>query len=828
MHRRTRRERTLFYRELSAICWFSYRYGWLVVLASLALCVPAWMQARQLGLDTDLRRLLPEDSPAVRWSNELEPLVGDGGYFSIVLEGATPEARREAVEAIAARLRDLPAMESVDYSYPVDFIRRFRYALIPSVQLTKMRDVVAQWEEQVNPFLDDLGLGDDDTDQEADDEADTVERMLQQYRSLPQYHEDPDRTMNGMILHASGGIANLGDVQSTYALVTDVVREESAGRGVAWSIGGSLRTRVEEFNVIQRDLRVSGIVAIVAILLTLAISFRSVLVLPVLVYPLAVGLVSAFAFVPRLVGDLNTITSFLLMVLFGAGIDYSIHLTKRFRHEMVDKPLDVALSETFVSTGRSILTSGLTTALGLATLAISGFRGFSDFGVIGSLSIVSVTLSMLLVMPATLVVGYKLGLVGPRSPGLPSRLAIPPRWIVAAISTAVIASAAASAYLLRFDYDFTNTSPNLAEMDALKEKERKIYPLFFAPHAIYVAENAIAMDGTLALLANSQERGDTFLRSVSSVRDFAPATAEASKRLSLIEEIQEMLAGRWVRRVEDPDRVRLIEDVKAFVPPSIEDMPNLRDLPDSILDNFLTRDDSGQFVIAVNARGNAKDGLVTMGFTRELYDLQMPEGVRGPTGDKPVLAEVLWLVSSEGPLIMVLTFLGIFVLVILDRRDVQQATWVMVPLVASLLMTFGTMILLGWKVNFFNMVVLPSLLGLGVDHGVHYYRRWRELSCHTAETQLELFEPITVATLTTIMGYAGMAFAHHPGLRSIGNLAIVGLTCTWLTALVLLPGLLGWRETHHSFDPEDADTPDTDVSAAEDGDGPEGGGVRGE
>ena len=111
---------------------------------------------------------------------------------------------------------------------------------------------------------------------------------------------------------------------------------------------------------------------------------------------------------------------------------------------------------------------------------------------------------------------------------------------------------------------------------------------------------------------------------------------------------------------------------------------------------------------------------------------------------------------------MVLTFLGIFVLVVIDRRDVNQAAWVLVPLVASLLLTFGAVIALGWKLNFFNIVVLPTLLGLGVDHGVHFYRRWRELDQRTGATQLELFEPITVATITTIMGYAGMAFAHHP------------------------------------------------------------------
>jgi predicted RND superfamily exporter protein len=412
---------------------------------------------------------------------------------------------------------------------------------------------------------------------------------------------------------------------------------------------------------------------------------------------------------------------------------------------------------------------------------------------------------MLFLMPATLVLGYRLGLVAPRSPRLPSEKLVPPKWLVATLSTLTLISMVASGLLLRFDYDFANTSPSLEELETIKEKEQDIYPVFFGPQAIYVARNLAALDEALSQIEELQDRPDTYIRSVSSVRDFAPSREHAAERIELIEEIQSMLSGRWVRRVEDPDRVRLIDDVLAFQVPSLDAMPRMADLPASLLDPLVARDGSGELVLGLTAKGNPKDGRITMEFTRELYELRMPETVRGPTGDKPVLAEVLWLVSSEGPLIIVLTFLGIFVLVIIDRRDVQQATWVLVPLVASLLLTFGTMIALGWKVNFFNMVVLPSLLGLGVDHGVHYYRRWRELGCRTAETQLELFEPITVATLTTIMGYAGMALANHPGLRSIGNLAIVGLTCTWITAMVLLPGLLSWREAHHSLDPEDAD-----------------------
>ena len=97
---------------------------------------------------------------------------------------------------------------------------------------------------------------------------------------------------------------------------------------------------------------------------------------------------------------------------------------------------------------------------------------------------------------------------------------------------------------------------------------------------------------------------------------------------------------------------------------------------------------------------------------------------------------------------------------------------------------------LGWKLNFLNIVVLPAMIG--VDDGVHYYRRWDESGRDSARTYREMFEPLTVTTLTTIMGYGGLT-AHHPELRSTGSLGVLGLVCRWLTALKLLPGLLSWR-----------------------------------
>ena len=105
IQRRTARERTIFYRGITAVCRWSHRFAFLWIGLTVLLTVPAFMRARTLGLDSDLTRLLPQDSPAVQWSRDLEPLVGDGGYFSLIFEHGDPESLKRAVDHTVARLQ---------------------------------------------------------------------------------------------------------------------------------------------------------------------------------------------------------------------------------------------------------------------------------------------------------------------------------------------------------------------------------------------------------------------------------------------------------------------------------------------------------------------------------------------------------------------------------------------------------------------------------------------------------------------------------------------------------------------------------------------------
>jgi predicted RND superfamily exporter protein len=94
-------------------------------------------------------------------------------------------------------------------------------------------------------------------------------------------------------------------------------------------------------------------------------------------------------------------------------------------------------------------------------------------------------------------------------------------------------------------------------------------------------------------------------------------------------------------------------------------------------------------------------------------------------------------------------------------------------------------------VNFINIVMFPSLIGLGVDNGVYFYQRYVEDGPQNILKVLWSTGPaICLTTFTSLIGYGTLVFTRHGALSSMGWLAVIGLSVTWLTALVMFPALL--------------------------------------
>jgi len=91
----------------------------------------------------------------------------------------------------------------------------------------------------------------------------------------------------------------------------------------------------------------------------------------------------------------------------------------------------------------------------------------------------------------------------------------------------------------------------------------------------------------------------------------------------------------------------------------------------------------------------------------------------------------------------------------------------------------------------FNMVVIPSVIGIGIDNAVHIFHRYK----HEGRGSIRLVIRTTgraafLASFTTAVGFGSSMISHNLGLRSMGFLAVIGIIATFLSATVFFPGMI--------------------------------------
>jgi predicted RND superfamily exporter protein len=167
--------------------------------------------------------------------------------------------------------------------------------------------------------------------------------------------------------------------------------------------------------------------------------------------------------------------------------------------------------------------------------------------------------------------------------------------------------------------------------------------------------------------------------------------------------------------------------------------------------------------------------------SREHYDLT---GVNLLTGDLKDLIisnleSALWLAG-----------LSIVVVLIIYYRNLKLFFLSLLPLMISLAALSGIMVIFRLEFNFLNVMVLPMIVGIGIDDGVHLSNTFDQ--SHPSD----LFDAlprtgraVVLTSLTTLVGFGSIALSHYPGLRSMGYVAVIGVSTCLLASIVVMPAV---------------------------------------
>ncbi|HIA47032.1 MAG TPA: hypothetical protein EYN96_03460, partial [Candidatus Hydrogenedentes bacterium] len=143
------------------------------------------------------------------------------------------------------------------------------------------------------------------------------------------------------------------------------------------------------------------------------------------------------------------------------------------------------------------------------------------------------------------------------------------------------------------------------------------------------------------------------------------------------------------------------------------------------------------------------------------------------------------------PYMMPMVFVMVTLVLIVVFRDWRTVLLALLPVVVATSVTFGFYFWFDMQFSIMTIVVVPVILGLGVDDGIHIVERIRRYKSPTVEELHEAVmgvgRPIFLTTSTTCVSFTALLFTSHSGLESIAHFMLVGIPLCFLTSVTMLP-----------------------------------------
>lgn len=558
----------------------------------------------------------------------------------------------------------------------------------------------------------------------------------------------------------------------------------------------------------------------------------------------------AFGYILMTVGHLNILSSAFATIVIGLGSDYGVyHIAQYLRYRAEKMPTFEALLATTRSIGPGLTTSAVATALAFYSIGLSDFPGIAELGIIAGGGILLCWLAALTTLPALLqwCDGHRPPWPVPAPLDVYAwfrPLVKRPELVVAGyiVFTVLICFGLKD---LWYDHNLLNLQAE--GLESVKLEKKLLQSDCGASFAVVMAKSREELMRRKAMYADRELC--PMVDTVEEIGSYVPLNV--TQKQPLIRRIHDCLAGLppqmpkidapipivppdqlgqsllklqgamaamgRVREAEQLERIRgLVRSLpereyyrrlNAFQSKLAADMlgalyalrsvsnpepPALSDFPEGLVARFVGR--SRYFCLQIHTKADVWNMTEMEEFVRQLRAVDDKLHQMNPAVDTVVTGNPVQVYESEREMIWGYekgAFYGILIVLVvvwLDFRSIRMTLLALLPLATSKLQLFGLMGLLGIPLNPANMIVLPLILGIGVDTGVqivHDYLR----EPHPYRMNPSTSAALVINTLMNIVGFGALMIATHRGLHSLGRVLTLGMACCLLSCMVM-PSLL--------------------------------------
>jgi predicted RND superfamily exporter protein len=800
-------------------------HPWRFVLVAAVVAAGSLPLVMQLGLRSYFTDLLPTHARAVTDFEELLDRFGVSANLSIAIHGDDLKEVRALTRELADSINTDPPIHvrHVDWNLSAfqSFVETNKYLYADYEDIEAIVDSVeayVDWEKaQNNPLYFTL------EDEEPEHPKDTLERIQKQAgeaesvleRFPDGFLQHPDMPLTVMFVRTTIKSGEVDKANELLAAVRQRVAEiapRMAQRGLRVDFGGDMMNMLEEIEALQREILLATVATIVLVLLAVYIFFLSIRAIPLLGIGLLSPVLLTFAFAELSVDFLNTSTAFLGSIVIGNGINPNIMwLARYFETRREGHDIRTAIAITHRNVWTATLTASSAAGLAYASLALTDFRGFRDFGIIGGVGMFLCWAGAHMLLPAFAAIWDRIKPIEKRSTGSAGQniygtafawlaLRAPRGAVIGAALVTLVSSVIVTIAILSdpMEYDYrrlmSEVDPN-SRVTWVNDRQGEIVPETVTGSAI-------------AILVPHRESAPYIREQLESQRQEWPEAYSNVVTYDLLlparQEDKIELYKRLRKRLESI-KSRLDEKTRAEID---ENMPPAdlvpiadSDIPIEVSRLFTEKDGTVGRVVYVEHHPNKSewDGRYLLEWSEAVRAVSLEDGaLPAVAGRPPIFADLQKSMLSDGPKAVAIALSVTILLLLVAFRKAAPRLLTLAALLGGILWMAATMAVFRIRLNFLNFVAFPITFGNGVDYGVNVTKRtMEELGRRPGDPNAAIRGAIEatggaviLCSMTTIIGYISLYASTNQALNSFGAaMAISEITCL-ASAVVGIPAIM--------------------------------------
>ncbi|MEX6633938.1 MMPL family transporter [Hyphococcus lacteus] len=598
------------------------------------------------------------------------------------------------------------------------------------------------------------------------------------------------------------------------------------GNRVETYITGDPALRLEELEAVTTGIGLSLLLSLILVSVLLLLCYRSVAMAVLTLVGLVITLTFTSAFAAAFVGELNLVSVAFTVLLVGLGLDFAIHLLLHIQeHRAAGRGNQSALRRTIHEVGPALALAGPTTAIAFLSFVPTKFDGIAQLGIIAGAGVIIAFFVTVTFAPAALAL-FK---------GQPKRKPTGNiRGIFDAISKisgpvaiATIALGFLALFLMpqvRFDAD------QMALRNPYSPSVQGFNLLFDNPETVpYRLSSLVQTQAEAVEIAQNISSLET-VDAVRLLPDFVPD--EQDEKLELIDfgagtlvfaldaeagsvsgpdaqiginKLQQRLKiaytdGSGARLSQLLDTIEgheeiLEENIFAFWPQLITqlrtqlnaDYIEIETLPAALRERYLS--EGGQWRIDILPKDDVRDFRALDTFVKDV-EAVVPD-LAGGAYQARKAGETISAAMLEATGI---AFGAIAIFLWLLVRKISTVILMLFPLALAAILTSATGVLLNIPFNYANVIVLPLLIGIGVDSSIHLVLRNQQVKAGEGVYGTSTPRAVFFSALTTVASFGSLMLSPHRGTASMGELLSIAIAFTLVCTLIVLPAAFQLEE----------------------------------